>query len=246
YERTLAAIARAPEARYDGAALLAEPERHQLLVEWNDTAAGEAEALDGFVSASSEGFAGSEGTVHALVAARAAAEPTATAIAWDGGSLAYGELAARANRLARHLLRIGAVARPEGVVGVLAGRGPEPLVALLAVLEAGGVYLPLDPSYPDERLAYVIADAGAAAVLATEDLQPRLPATVRVVPLTAALSHSSTESADAPPVPVSPDRLAYAIYTSGSTGRPKGIGLPHRTLANLVAWQIAASPQTAR
>jgi len=231
YLRCLAALAADPDAPFESVSLLSEAERHQLLREQNDTA-----APLGCL------------TVAALFAAQAAHRPTAIAMVSDrsdSGDLSYGDLDAQANRLARHLLAMDA--RPEAPIGVCAERGPYLAVALLAVLKAGGAYLPLDPGQPRERLALILEDAGCTTVLAEERLRGVLPdvsekSGLQIVPLTSACH---PESAAPPILPLLPDQLAYVIYTSGSTGRPKGIGLPHRVLLNLVTWQIGASPNPA-
>jgi amino acid adenylation domain-containing protein len=235
YHRCLAALAADPEAPWEETPLLSAAERHQIRCEHNDTAFGP------------------RGTnVAALFAVQAARTPAAVALAWDlawdAGELTYGELDARANRLARHLLASGAVAGREEPVGVCAERGPHLAVALLAVLKAGGVYLPLDPGQPRDRLAVILDDSGCATVLAEERLRGALPAPssrpFQVIGL-GGYEPWRALSAAPPALSLSAEQPAYAIYTSGSTGRPKGIGLPHRVLANLVSWQIAASPRPA-
>ena len=163
---------------------------------------------------------------------------TALAVAWSGGVLSYGELNARANRLARHLRALGVGA--EAVVGVLARRSPEMLIALLAVLKAGGAYLPLDPAYPEERLATTLADAGARLLLSTAELLAPRPAVAAAAPIVFRLdveerSLANLSAADLPALS-GPENLAYVIYTSGSTGRPKGVEVEHRGLTNLVDW----------
>jgi len=178
-------------------------------------------------------------SVQELCEAWAAARPEALAVAWDGGSLSYGELNARANRLARHLRGLGV--GPEVPVGVLARRSPEMLVAILAVLKAGGCYLPLDPAYPEERLATTLADAGALLLLSTAELTAARPS----LALPAFLLDEHWESlaglseTDLEPL-AAPCHLAYVIYTSGSTGRPKGVEVEHRGLSNLVDWHRRA------
>jgi amino acid adenylation domain-containing protein len=167
--------------------------------------------------------------VHEIFALRAAETPGALAVAGPGLRLTYGELELRAHRLARHLRSLGI--GPEVPVAVLAGRSPEALVAILAVLKAGGCYLPLDPAYPEERLAWILADSGAS-VLLTQGPVPAV-ASVRVV----LLEKDVPETEGAPELPrVGLGHLAYVIYTSGSTGRPKGVEVEHRGLANLAAW----------
>ena len=167
--------------------------------------------------------------VHELFALRAAETPEALAVAGPGLRLTYRELRRRADRLARRLVALGV--GPEVPVAVLAGRSPEALVAILAVLKAGGCYLPLDPAYPEERLAWILADSGASVLLT----QRPVPAGAAV--RTLVLGEDGPDPEDGPELPrAGLENLAYVIYTSGSTGRPKGVEVEHRGLANLAAW----------
>jgi amino acid adenylation domain-containing protein len=241
YHRCLAALAADPEAPYDEASLLSAAERHQIRCEWNDTEWNETGAAPTRAP-----------TVVALFASQAAHRPTAVALAWDGsngGELSYGDLDARANRLARHLLGSGALVRPEAPIGVCAERGPQLAVAMLAVLKAGGAYLPLDPGQPRERLAGILEDSGCRTVLAEERLRGVLPAaSIRPLQIIELGDDEpwSALSAAPPALCLQAEQSAYVIYTSGSTGRPKGIVLPHRVLLNLVAWQIEAMSGASR
>ncbi|MET7339669.1 amino acid adenylation domain-containing protein, partial [Nonomuraea sp. NPDC005650] len=177
------------------------------------------------------------GGVHELIAACAVAAPEAVAVADSAGEVSYGELEARANRLAHRLIGLGAGA--ETTVALCLPRGVDLVVAVLAVWKAGAAYLPLDPTYPVDRLAFLLADSGAGLLLTTGDLLEELPAGrlrtllvddpgIQVMPVTA------------PDVVVVPDQAAYLIYTSGSTGRPKGVRVGHRGLVNLVVAQREA------
>jgi non-ribosomal peptide synthetase component F len=152
-----------------------------------------------------------------------------------GERLSYGEIDRRSSRLAHFLVRQGV--GPEIPVGVCLERSPELLVALLAVLKAGGVYLPLDPAYPAERLAFMLEDSGAPLVLVRESLAAEVPSGHwKAVPLNALEGLLATEERGATAF-VSralPESLAYLIYTSGSTGRPKGVGVSHAAAAEHV------------
>jgi amino acid adenylation domain-containing protein len=154
------------------------------------------------------------------------------AVASAGAELTYGELERSSNRLARRLLALG-VAR-ESIVGVCLDRGCEMLVALLAVAKAGGAWLPLDPAFPAERLAFMVEDAQAAVVVTETALAESVPAG------NAALLFLDADPAldgedDGPLEPAgSPDDLAYVIYTSGSTGKPKGVEIEHRSVVNFL------------
>ena len=176
-------------------------------------------------------------SVVQLVEQRSQANPEAAAVISSAPTLSYGELERQSNRLAHHLRELG-VGR-ECVVGVYMERSPASVIAALATLKAGGAYLPLDPTLPSERLAYMLADARVTAVVSSGSLRQRLPkgpwAVVNADDL------ASLPAADQKPqVEISPDSLAYVIYTSGSTGQPKGVEVTHGSLLNLVAWHVRA------
>ena len=168
-----------------------------------------------------------------LFARQVARRPEAPALVAGGREWSYGQLAAEADRLARRLTALGV--GPEMRVAVLLPRSPELIVALLGILEAGGVYVPLDPESPRERLAFQLVDA-AAAVVCTDrqnaELLPELLETGASVVLVDDLAGEEEPAAGSRPVRVTldPSHLAYVIYTSGSTGRPKGVGVSHGAL----------------
>ncbi|MEO6196448.1 MAG: amino acid adenylation domain-containing protein [Thermoanaerobaculia bacterium] len=218
-ETLLATAVAEPGRRLSELPLLGAAESHQLLREWNDTAAAWP----------------AESCLHELIAAQAGRAPETVALSCAEGELTYRELDRAANRLARQLQAAGV--GPETVVGVLAERSLELVVGLLAVLKAGGAYLPLDPDHPPGRLGFMLADAAAPVVLAQARLLARLPAArVRVVPLDGA-GEAREERGGAPPASGAvPDGLAYVIYTSGSTGRPKGTMNTHRGIVNRLLW----------
>ncbi|HYX24300.1 MAG TPA: non-ribosomal peptide synthetase, partial [Thermoanaerobaculia bacterium] len=183
--------------------------------------------------------------VHRLIAARAMENPEALALAADDAQLTYGELAARAWRLARRLRALGV--GPEVRVPVLMERSAEMVVAQLAVLAAGGAYVPLDPAHPRERLEWQLADAwsgGDVRVLLTQERLeiPEAPA-AEVIRLQTGGRDGRDDRDDRDgrdeeggDFEVAPENAAYVIYTSGSTGRPKGVVISHRSLANAIAW----------
>jgi amino acid adenylation domain-containing protein len=168
--------------------------------------------------------------LHGLIEAQALRTPEADAAAFEGERLGYRELERRANRLAAHLVRLGA--GPEARVGLFVERSLEMLVGILGVLKAGAAYVPMDPAFPQERLAFMLSDAGARIVLTQTRLAGRLPAgAAEPVHLDAfdwAGEGAPLETA------VRPENLAYVIYTSGSTGRPKGVGVEHRNIVHYV------------
>ncbi|HET7233945.1 MAG TPA: amino acid adenylation domain-containing protein, partial [Longimicrobium sp.] len=198
-------------------------ERRQVIEAWNRT---DAEFP-------------SDRCIHHLFEEQAARTPDAVAVVFEEDLLTYRELDERANRLAHHLARLGV--GPEARVAVCLERSLEMVVAVLGVLKAGGAYVPLDPGYPAERLAFMLADCGAAVLLtrgALGELAPA-PAGARVVCLDAAREEIGAAPAECPESGVTPANLAYVIYTSGSTGRPKGVMNAHRGVVNRLCWMQA-------
>ncbi|MCP4658895.1 MAG: AMP-binding protein, partial [bacterium] len=228
--RLLAAVAEAPDTSLHALPLLSPPERRQLLVEWNRTAA----ELPW------------QGGVHRLIAAWAERRPQAPAVAAAGddegqdvADLSYGELNARANQLGHYLRGLGV--GPEVRVAISIGDEPERIVAVLAVLKAGGAFVPLDPDYSGERLGFMLADAGAELLLTTRALSAQLEGLApaqRPVLLDAEAAAIAAHPTAELGVPVAPENLAYVVYTSGSTGRPKGVMVSHGALENAYrAWE---------
>ncbi len=213
-ETLLAGIVRRPDERLSDLPLLPAAEQHQVAAEWSDTAAAYRRRA----------------RVHELIAARAQRDPEAIAIACAGRRLSFRELEARAGRLAGKLARLGA--GPESRVGVCLERSPEMLVALLGVWRTGAAYVPMDPYYPEERLAYVLADAGISLLLADGATPPGLRhGGATVVDLDAEMGEGEEPLAASQGGAQS---LAYVIYTSGSTGRPKGVEVTHGALVNFL------------
>ena len=169
-------------------------------------------------------------TIHQQFEARAAERPDAVALMFEEQTLSYGELNARANQVAHRLLALGV--RPDDRVAICVERGPAMIIGLLGILKAGAGYVPLDPAYPLERLAYTLGDSAPVALLSQQSVQPALP--VSDVPLIYLDDVDlQDERACNPQVSVRPSDLAYVIYTSGSTGLPKGVMVEHRNVARL-------------
>ena len=194
---------------------LDDAERHQLAVEWNDgDAPAPAECL------------------HRVVSRQAERTPDAPAVVSRGATLSYGELEARANQLAGALRDRGV--GTESRVALAVDRGLEMVVALLAILKTGGAYLPLDPSYPPERLLTICADASPDLLVSTVDLAARLGLDSPCLLLDRKSSEVQSRSRALVDGDADPDHLAYVLYTSGSTGGPKGVQVPHRALVNFL------------
>jgi amino acid adenylation domain-containing protein len=207
-----------PERRLSELPLLSTAEAHQVLVDWNDTATPEDTAA----------------TLVTLFNDQVARTPAAVALVGADEELTYEELDRRAERVARRLRADGV--RPEIAVGVLLERTPDLMAALLGILKAGGFYVPLDPAYPEARIAFMLEDSGARLVLTQERLLGRLPGREAASLICLDRAGELAASGAGEPRPAAPDNLAYLIYTSGSTGRPKGVAIAHRSAAALVRW----------
>ncbi|MDA5285550.1 amino acid adenylation domain-containing protein [Streptomyces sp. Isolate_45] len=182
--------------------------------------------------------------VHVAFEAQRRRTPAAPAAVWHDRQLTYEELGAAADRLAHRLIRGGATGRP---VGILMDRSLDMTVAVLAVLKSGSPYVPLDPAYPAERLAYMIEDSGLHTLLTQPSLRDRcaLPPSVHVLQPDRWAEEDTPTAAGRSLPETGPDDLAYLMYTSGSTGQPKGVAMPHGPVAGLVRWQChdsAAGP----
>jgi len=181
--------------------------------------------------------------IHELFAANANKFPEREAIVSEDRAVSYEELNIVAEAIALILREKGA--GPEKVVAVCLERGPDLAAAVLGVLKAGAAYLPLDPGFPPERAAFMIADAKAVCVIVNAETADRMKsAGVPVLSLDSLWSRISRKETAAPPSPVDPENLAYVMYTSGSTGRPKGVMVTHRALANYLLWCIEAYRMT--
>ncbi|MCP4571771.1 MAG: amino acid adenylation domain-containing protein, partial [bacterium] len=237
FQGLLRGIIADPGRRLSQLPLLTPAERHQLLREWNDTAALWA-----------RWELNAAATVGELFTVQAESTPAAVAmICGRSGApdraLSYGELNARANRVAHQLKALGV--GPEVPVGIAAERGPEVVVGLLGILKAGGVSLPLDPALPADRLSFMLADAGAPVVLVQQAVAGSLPpaAGVQLVYLDgpSAESPAAAGSEDPESFP-DPENLAYVIYTSGTTGVPKGVAVSHRQVLPILCWSLRHYP----
>jgi amino acid adenylation domain-containing protein/non-ribosomal peptide synthase protein (TIGR01720 family) len=190
----------------------------QLLEQWNATHREYADEI----------------CVPQLFEARAAEQPEAVALICEGEQVSYGELNRRSNQLAHYLRELGV--GPEVVVGLCMDRSVEMVVGLLGILKAGGAYLPLDPTYPQQRISFMLDDAAPSILLTKQSLLPSLPFSAAGILCLDADQHLFfNQSAENPPANINPLNLAYLIYTSGSTGIPKGVQIQHRALINFLS-----------
>ncbi|MFT3764375.1 MAG: amino acid adenylation domain-containing protein [Minicystis sp.] len=213
----LGAVAEAPAKPISDLAILPEEERRRVVTEWNATRTGYPR----------------DATIHALFQAQAARTPEAVALSFGEDRVTYRALRRRAGLLARRLREKGV--GHETPVGLYARRSIEMIVAILAILEAGGYYVPLDPEMPDARLGWIAEDAGAAIVIAAGTSAAGRPlGEAEVIDLAAEAAWiAAAGDADLPPIGGG-ESLAYVMYTSGSTGQPKGVCVVHRGVVRLV------------
>lgn len=206
-----------PDRRLHEIPLLSPDQEHEIVAEWNDTAT----PID------------TDTTLHAMVAARAQSMPDSPALTYDETTLSYAELEQRSNQLAHALRSAGADAGR--CVGIHMTRGLDMVVALLGVLKSGAAYVPLDPTYPHDRVAFMANDARIAVLLTESSVAASAPdhpgSTIVVDAEAATLAQQPTTPLD---TTSGPDDLAYVIYTSGSTGRPKGVMVTHRNAVNFL------------
>ena len=219
YQTLLEGIVTNPDQRIGELPLLTAAERHQLLVEWNDTQADYPK----------------DKCIHQLFEEQVERTPDAIAVVFEDKQLTYRELNAQANQLAHYLLKLGV--GPEVPVGICVERSLEMMVGLLGILKAGGAYVPLDPAYPKERLVFMLEDSRVLVLLTEAKLIADLPeAKAHVVRLDGDWGKIAAEHEHNPASAVTFENLAYLIYTSGSTGKPKGTFIFHSSLLNLLFW----------
>ena len=228
YENLLAAVAAHPQSRISDLSVLSEQERHLILKEWNRSAV----------------HYNWQRCMHHLVEEQVRRQPAAVAVAIDGAHITYEQLNRRANQLARHLRSLGVGA--EVPVGISLEKSPDLMVAVLAVLKAGGGYVPMDPDYPPERLAYMIEDSATPVLITHGSLVERLPqSAAKFICLDREQETLEQYEADNPDVPLNPQNMAYMIYTSGTTGQAKGTVISHQSWVNsYYAWEEAYELKT--
>ncbi|WP_340621266.1 amino acid adenylation domain-containing protein [Xenorhabdus siamensis] len=218
-ERLLQEVVEQPERKLIDFPLIDQKESVQILEEWNRTAVNLGEAC----------------CVHELFEQQAAKTPEAVAVVFEDITLTYQSLNAKANQLAHCLQELGVQAGTR--VGICLERSVEMIVGLLGILKAGGTYVPLEPGYPSQRLAYILKDSGVSVVLTQKHHQSIFTHfNGKLVFLNAQRSELHSHHALPNPVGNTPENLCYVLYTSGSTGTPKGCMLPHSAIVNRLRW----------
>jgi amino acid adenylation domain-containing protein len=225
YQRILEGIVENPDLRVSELPLLTDAERHQLVVEWNDTKA----------------FHHKGKCIHELFEEQVERTPDAIAVVFEDQELTYRELCNKANQLA-HFLRKEEVG-PDVIVGICTERSLAMVVGILGILKAGGAYMPLDPTYPPERLAFMLEDAAVPVLLSQSSLLDKLPKHGgRTLCLDTLWEEIAQQGHESQVSETAATHLAYIIYTSGSTGRPKGVMIPHQAIVNHMLWMQSRFP----
>jgi amino acid adenylation domain-containing protein len=220
YHNLLAGIVINPQAKLSALPLLSEQEKQQLLVEWNPN------LIDN-----------SQTSIQQLFEQQVAQNPDSVAVIFNNQQLTYRQLNERANQLANYLQQIGV--KPEVLVGVYLERSLAIFVAVLAIIKAGGAYLPLAPEYPQERITWMLEDAKPLVILSQQYLKEKLAdSTANIIYLDTEWDNIARQSKENLPVQTTPENAVYTIYTSGSTGKPKGVVCTYGGLVNTyLAWQ---------
>ena len=229
FEVLIDSILRHPEHPISALLFFRDEERQRILVSWNETEASYPKDCG----------------IPELFAAQAQRTPDGIALEFGGESLAYRDLDCKSNRLARYLVDLGI--EPEQLIAIYLERSFEMVVALLGILKAGAAYVPLDPSYPEERLRFMMEDAQISVIVTQARVFENAPysafkptcTTVCMDRDHAVIQRQSSEALD---LKIEPDSLAFVIYTSGSTGTPKGVCSPHRGVVNRLSWMWTAYP----
>ncbi|MBW4629689.1 MAG: amino acid adenylation domain-containing protein [Brasilonema octagenarum HA4186-MV1] len=226
FQTLLETIVSDPNHRVGKLPLLTESERHQLLVEWNNTQVDYPQ----------------DKCIHQLFEEQVERTPNAVAVVFDNQQLTYQQLNTQANQLAHYLRSLGVKA--DVLVGICVERSVEMIVGILGILKAGGAYVPLDPEYPQERLSFMLEDTQLSVILSQEKLVSKLgdrearqlfaDCKASVICLDSNWDIINQQTQHNPTTSIKPDSLAYVMYTSGSTGQPKGVSIIHRGVVRLV------------
>ena len=216
FQNLLRAVVADPSLKASDAPLLAPAEQHQLLVDWNETQTAFPQRC-----------------LHDLITTQSQLTPERIAVVFGSQQLSYSDLDARSNQFAQYLRKAGV--GPESLVGLCLERSPDMLVALLAILKAGGGYVPLDPSYPADRIQFILNDAQAPVLVTQEKVLSNLTTLeAHTIVLDTAWPEIGRESTAPLCIETKPESLAYVLYTSGSTGKPKGVQIEHGSLVNFL------------
>lgn len=223
FNEVFKSILKNPEGRVSDLTVMSEEETNRILYEWNDT----------FREFPDEKF------VHKSFELQAGKNPDKIAVEFGEKTYTYRELNERANQVSNHLIKQGA---GNGILaGICIERSFEMLTALLGILKSGSAYVPMDPTYPKERLVFMAEDCELPFILTSSKIADKLPETKAVyIKLDEENDIISGESKENPDVKLTTEDLAYVIYTSGSTGKPKGVLMKHEALANLLSWQLSS------
>jgi amino acid adenylation domain-containing protein len=228
FEKLLGSIVSNPDQHVLQLPLLTDAETHQLVVEWNSTQMEYARDLG----------------VHQLFEAQAARTPNATAVVFENQSLTYAELDRRSNQLARYLIQLGA--KTDGLIAICLERSLDMVVGLLGILKAGSAYVPLDPAYPPDRIAFMLENSEAPLLVTQASLKEHLPASqAKTVLIDSDWSEIAQQSDKSPALAHNAEDRAYVIYTSGSTGKPKGVEIPHAAVVNFLTTMAKQPGMTA-
>ncbi|MDT4291636.1 amino acid adenylation domain-containing protein [Methylomonas sp. MO1] len=218
WQLLLESIVDRPDMPISELTIMSQPERQHLLENWNATEVDYPQ----------------DRCIHQLFEAQVEKTPYAMALTFEGKSLSYAELNAKANQLAHYLIERGV--GPDVLVGICLERSLEMVIGLLGILKAGGAYVPLDPHYPAERLAFMLADIAPSVILTQERFAELDFGGTPMLSLDSDWTRVAVYPADNPRPDLHPSNLAYCIYTSGSTGRPKGVMMHHEALVNHTLW----------
>ncbi|MEH1848659.1 MAG: amino acid adenylation domain-containing protein [Nostoc sp.] len=218
-ETLLKAIVANPQQPLKELQILTEAEKHQLLVEWNQTQVEYAQ----------------DQCLHQLFEQQVERTPKAIALTYENQQLTYSELNTKANQLAHYLQKLGV--KPQTLVGICIERSPLMIIGLLGILKAGGAYIPIDPSYPQQRVAWMLEDSQTPILLSQQQIVESLPVyKAQIICLDRDWEKIAAQSSDNPICNLTDDHLAYVIYTSGSTGQPKAAMNTHASICNRLLW----------
>jgi surfactin family lipopeptide synthetase A len=215
FQNLLEAIATNPQQKVNQIPLLSKPEQQQILIDWNNTSVNYSKDI----------------CFHKLIELQVEHTPDAIAVTYEDQKLTYQELNQRANQLAHHLLAIGI--QPEQLVGICVERSLDMLVGLLGILKAGAAYVPIDPSYPRDRIEYMLSDSQAQILVTQNSLIPQEYSGL-IISLDGDSGKLTQQVIRNPDVLINANQLAYVIYTSGSTGKPKGVQVLHKGVTNFL------------